>query len=167
MADVLVTHAVLQEELPVLEAWSRRSPSRRLSVDLSQLRLDVFVTQHSSGLEFQLRGRVDGYKGLPPAWNFVVPGTDIEGAREAFPKSPAATPGGGSPIFIEANGRPVICLPCNRLAFQTEGGPHGNWVLATWMEVEPRYLTLAEMVSRINTELQASNDTWLPRIKAV
>lgn len=110
------------------------------------------LTHPADGEPLCLVGRVDGYKAMPPAWDFVDPQTQEPDPR-AFP-SGGNVPGGGS-IFHNSR---VICAPFNRLAFGDYGGPHGKWSTEGWLEIRGnvRAATLAEMLNVIATHLRFS-----------
>lgn len=165
MVDTAITRAVLTVETPPLQALASRAGWKlTLNLDASPPVILIEILQHRTGERYLIQGEFDGYKEVPPAWDFLDPDTGEAGTLAAYPSQPQPTPGGGAPLFIAANPRPrVICMPCNRLAFGSYGGPHGDWTLANWMSVQPAYPMLSDMVSRINTEIQASGGRWGPR----
>lgn len=163
MHDPAITRAELAAELPILQARAERA-GWAVMWDEENLILEVRFTHDKTGSSFILRGRLDGYKALPPAWEFVDPDTGEEGTAAAYPAPPNPTPGGNSAIFITGNPRArLICLPCNRLAYKAHQGPHDNWTLANWTREMPRYETLCDMMNRVNVDLQASPGPWGPR----
>jgi hypothetical protein len=145
-----VTLAVLDEEYPILELRARRA-GWECAIDRDSLVVDLALS-NSAGHRFHLRGHLDDYKVSPPAWTFVSKSGE-EGASSAFPKQPNPPPG-ASHIFIMCDGKPLICLPCNRLCY---GTAHKDWKLAGWTTLKPQYLTLCEMVNRIYVDLNASD----------
>jgi hypothetical protein len=162
MLDAMVTRAELSLEFPVLQERARRA-GWEVTLDSEHLILEVRLIHIRTGQLFILRGHLDGYKAIPPAWEFVDPDTGEEGTAAAYPEPPNPAPG-GSALFITAGPRQrVICMPCNRLAYGDYNGPHPNWALTNWMRETPVYLTLCEMVNRINVDLQASPGPWGPR----
>lgn len=162
MLDPVVTRAELALEFPVLQERANRA-CWKVTLDVDRLILEVRLIHERTRQLYILQGRLDGYKAIPPAWEFVDPDTCEEGTAAAYPEPPSPAPGGNA-VFITAGpqGR-VICVPCNRLAYGDHKGPHTNWTLANWMQETPRYLTLCEMVNRINVDLQASRGPWGPR----
>lgn len=162
MLDPVITRAELAVELPVLQERAQRA-GWEISIDIAKLILEVRLTHEMTGQPFILRGYLDGYKAIPPAWEFIDPDTGEEGTAAAYPEPPNPAPG-GSALFIRANPRErLICVPCNRLAYGDHKGPHSNWALTNWTRETPSYLTLCEMVNRINVDLQASRGSWGPR----
>lgn len=159
MLDPVVTRAELAVEYPVLQGRAKRV-GWEVTLDVDQLKLKIQLIHEKTGQPFILQGCLDEYKAIPPAWEFVDPETGEEGTAAAYPEPPNPAPG-GSALFIAAGaqGR-VICVPCNRLAYEKHKGPHANWTLANWMQETPRYLTLCDMVNRINIDLQASRGPW-------
>lgn len=145
-----VTLAVLDEEFPILEERAKRA-GWGCTLDRDRLILDVHMSNHA-GHGFHLRGDLDGYRATPPAWTFIS-ATGEAGVIAAFPSSPTPTPGGGAQIFIDYGGRPIICLPCNRLCY---GTVHKEWQIAGWTALPPQHLTLSDMVNRIYVDLYAS-----------
>jgi hypothetical protein len=158
-----VTRQEIAAELPVLAARARRA-GWGVQWDDDSLMLRVRLIHERTGQTFELVGTFESYKAIPPAWEFVDPSSGEVGTPTAYPHPPTAAPGRGSPLFIPSGRRGrLICLPCNRLAYGDRGGPHNNWLPTNWMSISPQYLTMCEMVSRINTELQASSGPWAPR----
>ena len=96
-----------------------------------------------------------GYRAIPPAWQFLDPETH-ELPTAVFPQ-PGSHPMIQGSIF---HGNKVICAPWNRLAFQENGGPHGDWgALTNWTSAAPSYTradTLADMLSQIELHLSVS-----------
>src|SRR6266851_406501 len=164
MLDPIVTQAVLTVEYPLLQDRARRA-GWEVTFNHESLILEVRLTHEKAGQLYILRGYLDGYKAIPPAWEFVDPDTGDEGTAAAYPEPPNPTPGGGASVFLKTYPprQRVICLPCNRLAYGEHQGPHREWTLANWMQVSFNYQTLCEMVNRINVDLQASPGPQGPR----
>lgn len=162
MLDPMVTRAELALEFPVLQERASRA-GWQVALDVDKLLLEVRLVQERTGLIYILRGHLDEYKAIPPAWEFIDPDTGEEGTAAAYPEPPSPAPGGSALFIIPTAQERVICLPCNRLAYGGYKGPHANWTLANWMQETPRYLTLCDMVNRINVDLQASRGPWGPR----
>lgn len=164
MLDQIVTQAELTVEYPLLQARAKRA-RWEVALNVESLLLDVRITHEKTGQLYILRGNLNGYKAIPPAWEFVDPDTGDEGSAAAYPEPPNPTPGGGATIFLKTNPprERLICLPCNRYAYGDYHGPHREWTLTNWMQVGPYHLTLCEMVNRINVELQASTGPQGPR----
>jgi hypothetical protein len=151
-----LTVAVIHgEELdPALE-WARRAGVEILW-DADSLVLRARLTQRNTGERFYLLGRLDGYKAVPPAWQFCDSTWGSPGLRQHYP-APASIPGIGS-IF---HTNPVICAPFNRLAYQAHGGPHSDWGgPEQWLGAAPGYAhaeTLADMLAIIARDLNYSS----------
>lgn len=161
MSDLSVTDAVLAKELPRLIRLGELL-GWKIGIEPPSV-ISIGMRQQKTGDCYILCADVTGYKSFPPAWTFADPASGAVGTLSAFPTQPTPAPGGGSGIFIMHNSRPIICLPCNRLAYSANGGPHGDWPLAGWMNVTPQFTTLVEMAGRIHTELQTSPGPWGPR----
>ncbi len=159
MLDPAVTRAELTIEYPVLQERAKRA-GWEVTLDMDQLKLKVQLIHERTGQLYILRGHLDEYKAIPPAWEFVDPETGEEGTAAAYPEPPSPAPGGSALFIMPTPLERVICLPCNRLAYGGYKGPHANWTLANWMQEKPCYLTLCEMVNRINVDLQASKGPW-------
>ncbi|SRR6266487_1271513 len=164
MQDPLVTKAELTVVYPILQDRAKRA-GWEVTLNDESLILEVRITHEKTGQLFILRGNLTGYKAIPPAWEFVDPDTGEERTLAAYPVPPNPTPGGGASVFLNTNPprERVICLPCNRFAYGDHQGPHREWMLTNWMQVAPHYLTLSEMVNRINVDLQASPGPQGPR----
>jgi hypothetical protein len=159
MLDPVVTRAELSIEYPLLQERAKRA-GWEVTLDMDQLKLKVQLIHKRTGQLYILQGDLDEYKAIPPAWEFVDPETSEKGTVAAYPEPPNPAPGGSAVFIIAGPQGCVICLPCNRLAYGDHKGPHTNWTLANWMQETPRYLTLCEMVNRINIDLQASKGSW-------
>ena len=72
MRDRVVTRAELALEFPVLQERATRA-GWQITLDADKLLLEVRLVQERSGLIYILRGYLDGYKAIPPAWEFVDP----------------------------------------------------------------------------------------------
>jgi hypothetical protein len=154
--DRVVTAAVLDEEVKALSTLAALSGWEiELAAGSSCVR--VRFIHAKTGEAYGLVGDCAGYKAVPGAWTFVDPKTGA-GGFDAFPAPPRSTPGGEATIFID-HGGPRICLPANRLAYGTNGGPHNDWQIANWIKTS-RHKTIAEFVDRVHTELQASAGRW-------
>lgn len=146
-----VTRAIVEAERPGLEAWCSRK-GWPIEVDLHSARLALRMPhpKDAPGIpELKLVADLVNYRAVPPAWRFVEPdGGEV--TPRAFPRP------GPSSIF---HSKLVICAPWNRLAYASEGGPHGNWSgTGNWLNVSghTRATTLADMLAAIHVHLQAS-----------
>lgn len=145
-----VTVATVEEELPALRAYAQR---HGWSVDWNpeNLRLAFDGKHPGDATPVRLVALVGGYRAVCPAWTFEDP----SGIRPLFPRpGPVA---GGSSMFLQD--KRVICAHFNRLAYSSEGGPHGDWGgPERWLEVRSHVYAarLANMLAAILAHLKAS-----------
>lgn len=102
-----------------------------------------------NGDTYELEVDCNDFPVLPPAFHWRNP---VTGELDLLADSPAPNKRGGN-FFYPSSGR--ICAPWNRLA-STEGGPHLEWVQASWKE-QPETkgtVNLAAMVLRVHHELR-------------
>lgn len=145
---------VEQEELEPAREWARRA-GVELMWRRETLEIRAVFKQRSSGDRFFLLGNLDGYKAVPPAWEFCDAGWGSSGTKGNYPRQ--ATINGIGSIF---HSKPVICAPFNRLAYQTHGGPHADWGgPEQWLKAAPgsaRADTLADMLALIARDMNYS-----------
>lgn len=149
-----VTLAVVDEELESARAWAAR-----VGVELAWLPENLVIratlSQPRSGTSFYLVGRLEGYRLMPPIWDFRDEGWGGEEDRRNFPSN-GAPPGIGSIFHPSA----VICAPFNRLAYAGYSGLHSGWGAAqNWVQVAPGYVradTIADMLATIQLHLNYS-----------
>jgi hypothetical protein len=149
-----VTREVAEAERGALEAWAGRR-GWAVELDLESLRLVAMGTHPGDGAPIVVVADLTGYRAVPPAWRFVDPVTREPSPGE-FPRAGQIT-GGGSSIFHESSR--VICASWNKLAYQEEGGPHGDWGGTTsWLGVQAGSAAsmLADMLATIDIHLRAS-----------
>jgi hypothetical protein len=132
-ADVSIAHVT--EELSRVEPW----------VQLHGWKLDW--NPSTLHLAFKMRSKVDdeiyiadfsldAYRALPPFIEFCHPTTGERGTRRCYPA-------GGRGYF---HNHPVICAPWNRKAYAAHGGPHGDWVMASWATQRPHHSQLGDIL---------------------
>lgn len=146
------TRASVEDELDAARAWAARH-GWLLHWNPETLVLRATTYHRPVGRLVEVIAQTDGYRGLPPAWTFVRPGTD-DSVKAAFP-APGTVAGIGS-IF---HSNPVICAPWNRLAYAENGGPHDNWSgPSAWLQVREVTTahTIADMLSALDVHLRAS-----------
>ena len=113
----------------------------------------VSLMQPGTGDRFFLRGTFEDYKAIAPAWTFSDPQGEANGGALNFPKVTTALH--GTPMFIAGGSGPVICVPFNRLAYATHGGPHSitDWGgPSNWLNAGPTYIhavTIGDMLAAI------------------
>lgn len=146
---------VEQEELEPARQWALRA-GVELTWRPETLELRGVFRQRSSGELFYLFGNLEGYKAVPPAWEFCDEEWGSPGAKRNYPAR--ATIDGVGSIF---HPNPVICAPFNRLAYQAHGGPHNDWGgPEQWLKAAPGYAradTLADMLALIARDMNYSN----------
>ena len=147
----VVTAAALADELPGAQAWAQRHDVT-VDVELLQERVIRVVLAQEDPVEiFYLQGTFESYRALPPVWQWY---DETWSTNEGLHLSPnPTTPPCGSSVFMNYNGRPVICAPFNRLAYNISGGPHSDWGgPAQWMTPRPgcvRAVTIGDMLQSI------------------
>lgn len=149
-----VTVAVIEEELPAVEAYANRH-GWSMGWDAESLVLSFEGQHKASAATLKLSAAVDGYRALPPSWSF-----EQEVGRTwkpCFPQAQNLAPGKGS-IF---HGSGVICAPFNRQAYKEHGGPHQDWGgTANWLHVNKdghvRATNIADMLAVILGHLHVS-----------
>lgn len=150
MLPAAVTDAAIAQELPGVLAWAQR---HRVELDTRLLDshiIRVVFVQEETHEKFYLHGSLDGYKALPPIWEWRDATWRSSGVHLS-PK-PQSTPFGSS-MFLSHNGRGVICAHFNRLAYSDSGGPHPDWGLeAQWTTAGADYVratTIGDMLQSI------------------
>ena len=155
MVPESVTAAVFSEEMTAAREWARREQIV-LDAVISKTLVRATFIQESSGEHFYLQGRFDGYKALPPEWAWCDSEWSGQGNRSLSP-DPAETPYGSS-MFLNHDGRAVICAPFNRLAFSAHDGPHSDWgELTHWMSAGNGHVhavTIADMLDVIGRDFR-------------
>lgn len=150
------TQEIVEEELEGAQSWLDRHDIP-LEWYPEELEIRVLLTQTETGKEFRLKGDVEGYDVVPPAWEFCSPEWEECSQPEYFP-DPESTRFGSS-IFL---GRCVICVPFNRLAFKENGGPHDWGGASQWQNVAEGYVqaeTIGDMIQVIRRDLHYTTGT--------
>jgi hypothetical protein len=150
-----MARANVETELDAARAWASR---HGWTIDWSadDLLLRAATYHRPSHRLVELTADVDGYRGEPPAWRVVEPGTN-EPATAHFP----APKTGGTIASSIFHGNKVICAPWNRLAYREcdPNGPHSNWGgPSAWLQVTEgtRATSIAEMLAVIDVHLRLS-----------
>ena len=155
MVPAVTTRAVVAGELAAVLAWTARRPGWTAEFDDDALVLRIGAIHPAAELLLWIEADLHGYRAVPPAWRFLGPADQPEGTAP-FPQ-PGTHPLIQGSIFHTNR---VICAPWNRLAFQENGGPHGDWgALTEWTNAAAGYTkagTLADMLSQIQLHLSAS-----------
>jgi hypothetical protein len=151
-----VSCLIVEQELKVLESWSSRH-GLRIDYDPSVLRVIARVVSRIDHEVYVVELTLDDYRALPPAIQFIHPGTGERGTPRCFPQ-------GGRGYF---HNQPVFCAPWNRLAYGPHGGPHNDWQLVGWeaqaQRHSPNHTTLADMFALIQ-ELVNDPDSYKGRM---
>ncbi|MGH2692278.1 MAG: hypothetical protein ACRDHM_07210 [Actinomycetota bacterium] len=110
------------DELPAASRWAlRRGIDLVLDVEALSLTAPLNGPAAEAGAPdepYQLLASFEDYRVMPPRWRFVDPRNDADIGVAGYPR-----PVG--PSILHGNG--VLCAHWNRLAYQEEGGPHGDW----------------------------------------
>ena len=145
-----VTAAAFTSELEAACEWARREQVQ-LDCSLPEKLLCATFVRGDSSEHFYVRGRFDGYKALPPIWEWCDANWSNAGERRLSPD--AAGTAHGSSMFLDHRGTAIICAPFNRLAYAVHNGPHSNWgELTHWMTVRRGVVyavTIADMLHTI------------------
>ena len=150
------TRDIVEEELEGARAWADRHDIP-LEWCPEQLEVRVVILQPKTEKKFWLKGDVEGYDVVPPAWEFCNSEWEKCSASEHFP-DPSSTPFGSS-IFL---GRCVICAPFNRLAFEENDGPHDWGGASQWRNVADGHVqaeSIGDMLQVIRRDLRHTTGT--------
>jgi len=160
LVPIVQVKALLDEELVAGRAWARR---QGLKLDFRPEDLALGIALRGSDEEpYLLEGVFDDYPTLPPSWRFLHPESGEAVGPAAYPRPADPYPRGSALIIDSGREGVVICAHFNRLAFEEEGGPHGDWgPLANWRNPNPsshaRAETVGEMLARIALEVSDSS----------
>jgi len=108
----VVTAAALADELPGAQAWAQRHD---VTMDVRLLQeqvIRVVLAQEDPVEIFYLQGTFESYRALPPVWQWYDETWSTNVGLHLGPN--LTTPPCGSSVFMNYNGRPVICAPFNR-----------------------------------------------------
>jgi hypothetical protein len=142
-------------EIPAARAWARRR-GLDLAYDEEALTLRIALegppaNEGSEREVYLVTAELEDYDVLPPIWRFV----DL---RNGAVIGPPAYPQPNGASVLHSNG--LVCAPWSRLAYSSEGGPHGDWGAPTgWKTAAPgssRALTIPDMLDRIAREVGRS-----------
>lgn len=160
MLPAEITRAFAEKEVQAAALWAQRHDVP-LTWDLANLRIRATLVQPSTGEHFYLQGDCEGYREVPPAWQWADKGFATFDLPNLAPRAGLSQPPWGSIVF-HASG--VICAPFNRLAYKF--GPHlglhaNDWGDAVqWLSVTgefARAYTLGDMLQVIFRDLQYTN----------
>lgn len=143
----------IESELGGARAWAARHNVPLVWLP-EQLELRVTFVQPETAEPFYLRGRVENYREVPPAWTFTDSQWTAEAQRQYFPR-PAPVARGIASIF---HPQPVICAPFNRLAYRYDNvaGPHSDWGgPANWLNAGASTQVRAEYIGDMLSVMHA------------
>ncbi len=141
----------MEGELPALHGYADRH-GWQVMWEPDRLLVTVDGRHPGAGTKSRLHADVTDYRSVPPAWTF---GNDADSPGTRFPE-PGTVPGDIQSIYHPSG---VICAPFNMLAYQTHGGPHGDWGgPANWLQVTGKVTakTLGDMLAHIVLHLKYS-----------
>jgi hypothetical protein len=142
--DPDISRRILEEELaamvPLAETYCWM-----VCPDLANLKVTVRMRSAIDGEVYLLEASCEDYKAMPPVFEFIHPVTGERGSQRCYPKD-------GS--FFHTN--PCICVQWNRKAYQTLGGPHGDWSLVDWMTARPTMQELGGMFVLVQRQINNS-----------
>jgi hypothetical protein len=143
------TILVIEHELEGAMAWSKRHAIPLLWLP-GALELRAAFTQPETNEQFFLKATFPDYKELPPLITFTSNDWQQPPTKSLFPKPLPGSPPWGSYVFIQHAGKPVICVPFNRLAYGQLAGPHVDWRdPAQWQTVAPQHVRAVEIADML------------------
>ena len=158
-----VVRATLAEpcQIPAAQAVARRKGLELIFDEASLvlwLALDGPATSATEAREpYLIRGELTDYDFMPPIWTFVHPTSRANIGKSAYPKPIRSS-------VLHGNG--LVCAPWNRLAYQVNGGPHGDWgELSGWKMAALQHTyatTIPDMVERLVREVRTSRGRMAP-----
>lgn len=143
------------DQIPAALTWARR---RALELEYDEEGLVVRLrlqgpgpTADSQAEAYLITGEMDEFDVLPVLWRYVDPRTGAMVGLAAYPR-----PAGDSVFHSQG----LICAPWSRLAYKTEGGPHGDWgQLTDWKTPRAPYthaIAIPDMLDRLYRETNRS-----------
>lgn len=139
--DPEITRQILQEEVKSMAALAS-SYKWEVTQNPSDLTVTVKMVSVIDQQKYIVEARCDGYKAIPPYFEFLHPETQERSTKRCYPS-------GGS--FFHPT--PCICVQWNRKSYRDEGGPHGDWAMAAWLSARPGTTTLGDMFHLIQKEI--------------
>ena len=158
MLPPAVTAAAIRDELPGAMAWAER---HKIAMDtrlVANRKIRAVFVQDSDE-KFYLQGTFGDYRAFPPSWEWYDDAWTSNADLYLSPHPGASCI--GSSIFIQHNGRGLICAHFNRLAYGIHNGPHSDWGNpAQWMTAGQGYVhavTIGDMLNSILRDFRFSN----------
>ena len=159
MLPPAVSDAAIGDELPGALAWAERHDIVMDTRSIADRILRAVFVQSENGERFYLQGEFEAYRAYPPIWEWYDETWTTKKELHLCPH-PGTSPVGSS-IFIQYNGRGLICAPFNRLAYGEQNGPHGDWGNpAQWITAGKGYIhavTIGDMLNSILRDFRYSD----------
>lgn len=159
--DIVRRSLAAAEELPAARAWAERK-GLELEYDEQALRVRIRLFGPTADGEeerepYLLQGELDDYPLWPPLWTFLDP-------RSSETIGPAAYPAPSANSVLHPSG--LVCAPWSRAAYQSLGGPHGDWGdFSFWRNADPVHTqasTVPDMLDRLFRDTRASRGRMAP-----
>ena len=157
-----VTILAIQDELPGATEWARRN---QIDLDTSLICdriIRAVFRQPKTGESFYLQGVFDNYRAYPPIWEWYDESWSSTEGIHLSPKPSSRPTWLGNSMFINHNGKGLICAPFNQLAYGAHNGPHSEWGnLAQWMTAGDgcvHAVKIGDMLSAILRDFRLSSD---------
>lgn len=154
--STLIARAFFEQELPAAILVAAKKHGVVIEHDIDELVIRFFVDGPGANgtLErYLVSAAFDGYRQVPPDWQFLHPVTEQAVGVSAYP-----APAPGVTSIFHGNG--LVCAPWSRRAYGGEfQGPHaGDWgAPSNWQVPRPQVTqadTMADMVDRLITEIR-------------
>lgn len=130
-----VSSAHVDAELAAVQPWAVRH-GWSIRWDADRLLLAVVMRSAVDEERYVFEFELDDYRELPPSIELVHPETGERGTRRSYP--------GGCRSYFHS--KPVICAPWSRKAYQALGGPHADWIMASWASYRPNHSRVGDML---------------------
>ena len=124
--------AELQRAEPIIQVFGLGVDASMLSED--DLRIRVTGSSRVDNEIYIVEMRFDGYRGIPPLVEFVLPGTEELGSRAAYPSC--------------FHRRLCICARYNRKTYKGHSALHSDWQYGDWSS-EPGTEEIGGMLNHI------------------
>ncbi len=155
--------AYLAEEIPAATAHAARS-GHAFKYDEEALAASMGLVGPPAQMggaqeQYLLQAVFDGYRALPPIWEFLDPRTGIPIGQAGFPKGTGST-------VLHGNG--LVCAHWSRRAYKTEefDGIHSDWgPPSNWRNPgsgQTTAFTIADMLDRLIREVERSSGRMAP-----
>jgi hypothetical protein len=140
-----ISRQIIEEEVEAMRPLAS-SYGWEVVVDLANLTVTVKMKSSVDAQLYIVEATCDGYKALPPHFEFIHPESGERGTQRCYPV-------GGS--FFHST--PCICVQWNRKAYKDVGGPHVDWKMTDWISARPGMTTLGDMFHLIQREINNKN----------